>query len=52
VKEGIDKLSQLRGKYTLVENSVEEMRDITSKMELRVENGLTNIQKEFKKAMD
>lgn len=52
VKEGIDKLSQLRKKYTLVEDTVDEMRDITNETELRVENGLTNIQDELKKAMD
>jgi len=52
VKEGIDKVTHLRKKYTLVEDSIEDMRDITTKMETKVESALNRIQNELEKAVD
>ncbi len=52
IREGIEKVSNLRRKYTNIENSVDDMREISRDIESFVERGLSNIQDEINKAME
>lgn len=52
IREGIGKASNLRKKYTNIEKSVEDMREISNTIENFVERGLKDIQNEINKALD
>ena len=47
IRQGIDKISNLRKKFTLVEKSVTDMREISQEIEHSVRRGLEEIQREI-----
>ncbi len=52
IKQGIEKIKHLRGRYTLIEKTVDEMRDISYNIEDLVKHGLENIQDEINKSIE